>query len=391
MGVEAPGTCPAGDITIPNAGGLCAAPTFAFTPSFGNDTFTVAQNIRTPYISNYNLNVEHQFNDHVAFQVGYVGSTGRKLFHYIDENQCNVTLLNAGLPCHPFPSAPGFGYVLQFQSSATSQYHSLQTVLNLRNFHRLTSTVNYTFAHSIDTASDGQDFVPNASQPDNSYNQRGERASSNFDQRQRFTWNFNYELPNAQTAKWITNGWEFDGATTVASGQPYNVSYIDNFAQDFSGTGEFYGRPDIVGNPFAGTGGLNILNLAAFKVPCNFDPASGGCNATTPGQHVGSLGRNAFAGPNLRDVDFSLVKNTHIGERMNVQFRADIFNIFNHPNFSNPLLPNFLVDMTQNGIDATGHGIGFLQPTATGDVGIGEPFLGGGGPRDIQLALKFSF
>jgi hypothetical protein len=233
--------------------------------------------------------------------------------------------------------------------------------------------------------------VPNASQPDDSYNQRGERASSNFDQRQRFLWNYSYEVPNAGVAKWITNGWGFDGVVNVSSGEPYDVSWIDNFSQDFNGTGEFYGRPDIVGNPFTGTHGLNILNLAAFKVPCNYDPASGGCNATTPGQHIGSLGRNAFVGPNIRNVDFSVVKNTKITERVNMQFRADIFNIFNHPNFTNPLLPNFDVDMTQNGIDPTGHGIGFLRPTATPDVGIGEPFLGGGGPRNIQLALKFSF
>jgi len=387
LGLEAPGACPATDITVPNSGGLCSAPTFAFTPSFGNDTFTVAQNIRTPYISNYNVNVEHQFDDHIAFQVGYVGSTGRKLFHYIDENQCNVSLLNAGLPCHPFPNAPGFGYVLDFQSSATSQYHSLQASLNLRNFHRLTSTINYVFSHAIDTASDGQDFVPNASQPDNSFDQRAERASSNFDQRQRFVWTYNYDVPNAQTLKWITNGWGFDGVVNVSSGEPYDVSIINNFLNDYNGTGEFYGRPDLVGDPFAGTGSLNILNLSAFKVPCTL--VAGSCVAGT--KHIGNLGRNPFAGPNIRNVDFAIVKNTKLGERVNVQFRADMFNIFNHPNFTNPLLPNFEVDIAQNGLTPSGFGQGFLKPTATPDVGIGNPFLGGGGPRNIQLSVKFSF
>jgi hypothetical protein len=85
------------------------------------------------------------------------------------------------------------------------------------------------------------------------------------------------------------------------------------------------------------------------------------------------------------------VKNNKLGERINMQWRVDFFNILNHPNFTNPLLPNFEVDMSQNGLDASGHGQGFLQPTATPDVGIGDPFLGGGGPRNIQFGLKFAF
>jgi hypothetical protein len=407
MGVNAPGVCNPGDIVVPNAGGLCAGPTFLFSPTFGNDTFTVAQSMRTPYIQNYNLNVEHQFSDHISWQAGYVGSTGRKLFHYVDINQCNVTLLDAGLPCHPFPNAPGFGYVLQFQSSATSQYNSLQTTLNFRNWHHLNSTANYVWSHSIDTASDGQDYVPNASQPDNSYNPGAERASSNFDIRHRFSWNLMYDLPNANTAKWITNGWSLESVAILSSGQPYNVSIIDNFCCDFNGTGEFYGRPDIIGNPFAGTGGLNILNLTAFAVPCSFDGSSGCLSGpgTVP-QHIGDLGRNAFVGPTFKNWDFSIVKTNKIGERLSMQWRVDFFNILNHPNFTNPLLPNFEVDMAQSGIctgpgmstlgaapscNRAGTGVGFLQPTATPDVAIGDPSLGGGGARNIQVALKLSF
>jgi hypothetical protein len=74
-----------------------------------------------------------------------------------------------------------------------------------------------------------------------------------------------------------------------------------------------------------------------------------------------------------------------------VGLRADFFNVFNHPNFSNPVLPNFSVDMATNGIDASGKGIGFLPITATPDVGTGYPYLGGGGPRNIQLAARFTF
>ena len=75
-----------------------------------------------------------------------------------------------------------------------------------------------------------------------------------------------------------------------------------------------------------------------------------------------------------------------------MQFRADFFNLFNHPNFSNPMLPTFGLDFLNGGMpDANGRGIGSIPITATPDVGSGNPFLGGGGPRTIQLGLKFRF
>jgi hypothetical protein len=74
-----------------------------------------------------------------------------------------------------------------------------------------------------------------------------------------------------------------------------------------------------------------------------------------------------------------------------MQLRLNIYNLFNHPNFANPLWPNFGVDFAQNGLDASGHGIGFLPVTATPDVGTGNPFLGGGSSRNVELVLRFKF
>jgi hypothetical protein len=188
--------------------------------------------------------------------------------------------------------------------------------------------------------------------------------------------------------KWLLSGWAADGVFSYSSGQPFTVSYIANFCCDFDGLGEFFGRPDLVGDPFAGTSEPGtFLNLNAFAVPCDYDGAFG-CLGN---QHPGTSLRNAFTGPKFHNFDFSLVKNNRIGERVNLQFRADFCNIFNHPNFSSPLLPNFFVDFTSNGLDATGRGIGFLPITATPDVGIGNPFLGGGGPRNIQLGVRVTF
>jgi hypothetical protein len=97
-------------------------------------------------------------------------------------------------------------------------------------------------------------------------------------------------------------------------------------------------------------------------------------------------------GPSFKELNFSVFKRTAISEHANLELRAEFFNILNHPNFANPELPNFIADPTgPAGLDSSGRGIGSLPLTATGDVGIGNPFLGGGGPRGLQFAAKITF
>jgi len=347
-----------------------------------NSVFTVDQHLVTPRYVSYNLNIESQLAKAIALQIGYVGSQGRHLYHFRDLNQVNnesgaVTCANGqkiqpGQVCYPTYSIGSFNnisllYINQIETSALSNYNSLQTTLKLQNWHNLTSTVNYTWAHSIDTASDGLDFVPNAAQPDDSFNPHAERASSNFDVRQRFQWYWTYNLPKYQHAQKILNGWAMDGMFNYATGQPYTVSYI--YEGDYNGSGEWFGRLNVVGNPYAGTGGTNLLNLSAFAVPNG---------------HPGNEGRNAFNAPNYTNFDYSLTKTSHLTEKVALELRCDFFNIFNHPNFSNPLLPGF-------GVDVLGSSSQFLQATATPDVGSGNPYLGGGGPRSVQLAAHLTF
>lgn len=372
----------------PNAVTFSFAPSAVLQPgvrvfapsSFGaTDVFTVDPKLGTPYVQMFNLNIEREITKNVALQVGYVGSQGRKLFRYVDLNQVN--------PATGTVAFPAFGVVNQIQTSSSSGYNALQASLRFRNWHGLTSTLHYSWSHSVDNASDGLDFVPNASQPDNSFNPRGERASSNFDQRHHLSWSYSYTLPSFRTLHALTSGWTLDGVLTATAGQPYNVNYL--FEGNFNGSGEFFGRPDVVGNPMTGTGGPGkLLNLSALQVPCTLN-GSGNCVAGT--QHFGNLGRNAFTGPGYTNLDFSLAKNTNVTERLKMQIRVDLFNPFNHPNFANPLWPNFFVDFAQNGLDSQGRGKGFLSSTVTPDVGVGNPFLAGGGPRDIQLAVRFSF
>jgi outer membrane receptor protein involved in Fe transport len=380
--VVSPSLCGStGAIPVPNSGGGCTGAVYSgFGPS---DVFTVDQRLRTPYVQNYNLNIEQDLTHKTAVSVAYVGSAGRKLFRFNDLNQgdpaTGIRPLSAlGLPYY---------YVLNFQSSAISNYNSLQVRLNVRDLHGFTSTVNYTYSHSIDTASDGQDYAPFQAQPDNSFNIRNERSNSGFDVRQRFSWLWSYRLPGTSTMKWLTHGWEASGVVSLATGMPFTVLDYD----DFNNTGEFYERPDLVSKPVINANNpAEYLSLSSFAAPCaQPDLADGICLS---GAHFGSSPRNGFYGPHYRNFDFSLDKETKLTDRVNMQLRADFFNLFNHPNFANPLLPSFNVLWTNNGFAPGGTtGTGYFPLTVTPDVGAQNPFLGGGGPRDIQVSLRFSF
>ena len=386
-------------------------PVFPQSTFAATDVFAVDQHIRTPYMENYNLNVQQQIADGVVLQVGYVGSEGHKLFRYRDINQPTQAMINSHDPqatggcCAarpfdngPFPPSPPspagttLFYVNNFESSANSNYNSLQTQLRITNLKGFQTTVNYTWSHSIDNASDGQDFVANASQPNNSYRPDLERGNSNFDVRHRFVWMWSYTFPTREgSLSKLSNGWGFNSVITLQSGQPFHLNFFD----DYDGTGEFFPRPDVVGNPFAGTHTPDgFVNLSAFHVPCTLNTAGDGfADACIQGtQHPGNMGRNSLIGPHFRQFDFSVFKDTQISERLKVQFRAEFYNLPNHPNFASPLYPGFSAAADYNGVDpVSGRGIGFFPLTQTGDVGVGNPFLGGGGPRGVQLALKFMF
>jgi hypothetical protein len=350
----------------------------------------------------------------MVLQVGYVGSRGTKLFRFRDINQPTQQQITAGdeagcVTPYVFPNCPvvGYGisrtnfpnffYVNREESTANSNYNSLQTSLRTNSWHGLTSQANFVWSHSIDNASDLEDFIPNASQPNNSYNTRAERGNSNFDLRRRFSWNLDYQFPKhgGGHAK-VKDGWGVDSAVTLQDGQPFNFNY--NFEGDYSGSGEGFDRPDVVGPIQYGSDPYNFINLNSFKVPCTFGnttndgsspPDQSSC--LTGSRHFGDLGRDALRGPSFKEWNFSVFKDTPITERLILQLRAEFFNIVNHPNFSNPILPAFIADPAINGLSPSGRGLGYYPLTATGDVGIGNPFLGGGGPRGVQFVGKFTF
>jgi Carboxypeptidase regulatory-like domain/TonB dependent receptor len=392
-------------------------PLAAGVPVFGGyspmtDAFGFDPNIRTPYIQNFNLNLQQELSRHSVVQIGYVGSTGHKLWDFRDINQpsaAQITAADLACACINDASVPRaltggfFSYVYWEESAANSNYHSLQTSWRVNDWHGLTSTLNYTWSHSIDTASDGEDYVPNAAQPTDSTNLRSNRGNSNFDVRNRITWNFTYEFPNHNGSwKRLTDGWGINGILTVQSGQPFHMVYSED---DYDGAGTFFPKPDVVGPiKYNYSDPNNFLDLSSFAVPCGY-PAAGGdgfADTCVPGsRHFGNLGRNSLLGPHFRQFDFSIFKNTAITERVKLELRFEAYNLLNHPNFANPLWPNFFTDAAPNGIstgDATacgglaaGRSCGSLPITVTADTGIGYPFLGGGGPRSMQVAAKITF
>jgi hypothetical protein len=398
------------------------------TPS--GSIFAINRNLPTPYMENYNLNLQQQISTKVVLQVGYVGAQGHRLLHYLDVNQPGQAAITAsdlatadanpacfagpvligGPGCitpsysvpQPYGNNPyGAEYINQLQSNARSNYNSLQTSLRVNDWHGVTSIINYVWSHSLDTASDSFDFEPNASQPNNSTNPNAEYGPSNFDIRNRFTWILAYDLPH-MGGGWqkLKNGWGVNSAVTLQNGQPFQMNYF--FEDDFSGSGEGFDRPDIVAPVvYQSHNPTNFVNLNAFAIPCTLSEfaqvngVTGTAQDCQPGtRHFGNEGRNSLRGPTFKQWDFAIYKNTNITERLAMQLRAEFFNILNHPNFSNPFLPAFVADPAEGGFAANGNretGVGGYQLTATGDVGIGNPFLGGGAPRGIQLAAKFTF
>jgi hypothetical protein len=386
-------------------------------PVFGGyspmtDSFGIDPHIRTPYLQNYNLNLQQQLTRKMVLQVGYVGSHGSKLWDFRDINQpsqVQITAADLACGCINDGSVPrrltgsNFSYIYWEESAAKSNYNALQTTYRIEDWHGFTSMLNYTWSHSIDTASDGEDYVPNAAQPSDSTQPQLNRGNSNFDVRNRLTWNFIYQLPN-RTGRWqrLTNGWGLNGILTVQSGMPFHMILE---ADDFDGSGTFFPKPDVIGPvQYNYSDPTKFLLLTSFAVPCTpvasgFDGTASSC---TPGtRHFGSEGRNSLVGPPFRQLDFSIFKDTNITERLKLELRFEFYNLFNHPNFANPLWPNFLSDPTISSItpingnpnwySSNGHLSGYLPLTTTADVGPGYPFLGGGGPRSIQLAAKFTF
>ena len=344
--------------------GLTSCPTLSGCGSNTYNVYSVGQNFATPYFYNYNLQVEKGFGNGAAvFQLGYVGSAGHKL----------SVMDNINLDGHLNGRYPNLGSVLQLNSVGNSNYNALQSTLKIRSFHGLSSQFAYTWAHELDTMTEYRGAI----QFDYT-NPRLDYGSGDFDTRHNFTAFLNYDIPGSSHGpKILTHGWQLSSLLTFHGGQPFNFN---------AGTQ----RPglNLVQNPFAGVshtfsvaqGGLQWVNPNAFCTPGGFQadgvtPCPGTTATTADGRLIGNVARNAFYGPGFADVDLSVIKNIQIVERVKLQLRAEMFNIFNRKNFA-------------TGAGSVG-GNGVVGDTI-GDFN-GAPGLGPGEPFNLQLAAKIIF
>lgn len=356
------------------------------TPCPGCSIFFTPRNLETPYVQSWNFNFEQAMAGGVALQLGYVGSKGTKLARLRDANQPDV---NGNRP------DGNFGAMDEFATISGSTYHAFQATLRTQQWHGLSGFTGYTWSKSLDDASDAIDFnFSTVAFPQDSNNLHADHGPSNFDTRHRFTAAFSYDLPGFGGHKRLTNGWQLNTIVTAQSGRPVPiVSSNDTSAlpnPNFNTRSNFHQRPNLVPgvNPIvsdweSAPDTIGYLNPAAFV-----QPAAG---------TFGNLGRNAIFGPHYWNADFAVSKSTRVFERMNLQFRAELFNIFNHPNFA---LPNFFINpgLVDNG--TPGNPAIAPNPTASANQGLitqtpdqaqTNPGLGGGGPRVVQVGLKLIF
>jgi hypothetical protein len=283
--------------------------------------FSVNSNFRPSYNENFSLNVERSLTSNTILQLGYVGSQARHLLSLLDINQSKPgvyatnTLRQATRPY--FNQYPQYGNINQLESIGTSNYNSLQATLRVANWHHLSSSTVYTWSHNLDEVSAYRGALPQ-----DSLNFKGNYSNSDFDTRHAFSSFISYEIPGGTHFKPLTNGWQVNGLLSFHGGQPFTV-----FASgDISGTNEGNDRAVQVGKARVGYQGqsttANWIDLSAFQDP-------------TPGT-FGTSRRNAFYAPGYSDVDFSVFKNTKIFERLTIQLRAEMFNLFNRTNFAPP-------------------------------------------------------
>jgi hypothetical protein len=419
------------------------------------DLMAVDPNLKVPYVINYNLGVTHAFGTNLSLEVEYVGNHGYRLLSFADINQAQlgsaycINSLTAAqiadacaIPAAPSPLAiqesrpfyaqfPYLGYIYQVTNRAYSNYNSLQVALTKRMSRGLSLNVGYTYGHGLDNGSLNR-FGLN---PQNSQNLAAEYASSDFDVRNRFTATATYNIPGMKGFGQLLEGWQINTIVTLATAQPWQTF---DPSDNFSGTGENADRWNIFGSPSDFSSGKNSFpdctvipktgnpNFVQGNVTCaianpyalpqTLSPAlttaavsgciahavssatlnSGGCYVSTNGNSFitppalgtfGNMGRNIFRDQGFKNWDMSIFKNFTFKERYGIQARWEIFNILNHPIAANPSGASSFV----NTGNSPGPGVPFGASFLTPDFAAGNPLIGSGSQRVMQIGLKISF
>ena len=325
--------------------------------------FSVNSNFRPSYNENFNVNIEHTFNPKLIMQLGYVGSEARHLLSLLDINQAapgSYTTDLARQQTRPYFSLyPYYNNINQIESIGTANYNSLQAQLRITNWHHFTTQAVYTWSHNLDEVSDYRGALPQ-----DSTNFKGDYSNSEFDTRNNFTTFMTYEVPGSQHLRLLTEGWQVNGLMSFHGGLPFTIKA----SGDFSGTNEGNDRAVQIGSAKTGYQGqhpqASWIDLSQFANP-------------TAGT-FGTTRRNAFYGPGFSDVDMSVFKNTRIKERVTIQLRAELFNLFNRANYAPPNDNSIKV----GGSSALNDTIGSY---------FGAPGIGAGEAFNAQLGGKIIF
>jgi hypothetical protein len=356
------------NVPFPVTGPAAVPPPIAATPPF-SFVNAIDPNLKLPRTYQWNVAVEQSLGANQTFSASYVAALGRRLINI-------KRLINPN---------PTFTSVNIVQNEATSDYHALQLQFQRRLSRGIQAIASYTWSHSIDEAS--SDFGIGL-----------DRGSSDFDVRQAFSAAVSYNIPVPHTrmiGNAILRNWSVDAIFRAQSATPVNLlarSFFNLAGQTVDVRPNLIqGIPLYLDDPNA-PGGRRFNNtvptaaqvVAAGCVPITPTNAKGAF-CTPPSNQQGSLGRNVLRGFPLNQVDLSLRRQFNLSERLNLQLRGDIFNIFNHPNFADPI--NTLTSATFGQSTAM-----FGRSLGTGGVGGGfNPLYQIGGPRSVQFSLKIQF
>jgi hypothetical protein len=355
---------------------------------------------RIPRIYEWNLTVEQQLSQNWLFRVGYVGTKSNNLFDHESSN-LNQPLVpldtnfsgsgpfgyNQGRPY--FATRPGLNVVLPLDVARLSMfYNGFQTSVEHRFAEGFNVLAAYTFAKSLGTA----DGNVNQCDVQNAHNIAGERGPTTPDFRHQLTVSYVYELPYGKgkhsgssansVAQAVLGSWQVAGVTRARSGEAFDVL----MGGDLTNTGAFPPRPDMIHNPYDFSFDLATQTALGCSTGhqthnCWFNQAAFAQPALAPGQLVahmfGNARRAALRGPDMVNFDFSAYKTFQLSERFGLVFRAEFFNILNHPNFN---LPNV-------GSGGGSSGAGFSN--VAGGAAITQTLPDA--QREIQFGLKLQF
>jgi hypothetical protein len=327
------------------------------------NAFSINPNYRPSYTYSYNLNIQRAIGSKIIAQLGYLGTLSRRLTSVLDINPEAVSATDPeDQTTRPFYSKfPNIGNVNQLNSNLNANYNSLQATLRSTSWHGLTSQVVYTWSHALDYETGLIPYLP-----EDSTKYKLEYGSSDFDTHNTFSALLTYKVPVFAGPERLTHGWELNSAMSFHGGQPFSV--VAN--QDELGNGDGADRVNVTGiSAFKGVshaivgGAAQWFNSAAFSEP-------------NPGQY-GTERRNQYYNPGFSDVDFSIIKDTKVTEKVNLQLRAETFNLFNRINLAPVGAPQ-----TSAGGNSIGSTIGAF---------FGAPGIGPGEPFNVQFVGKIIF